>query len=77
MDDLMNERIIGYYCPMHGIYKEEPFTCWICNAEATPHIAITKTTNVTSERYANIHIYVNKMREVTQRNAIQLLERGY
>jgi len=73
----MEGRIIGYFCSKHGFYKEEPFICQVCGIEAELHVVIDESSKLSSDQYSNIHIYVNKMKEVTQANARQLLERGY
>jgi hypothetical protein len=76
----MEEKIIGYFCPKHGFYKEEPFKCQICGIEAKPHIQTPPTPAGESrvcERYKNVYIYMNKMKEVTQANAQEMLGRGY
>lgn len=70
------ERIIGYFCPKDGFYKEEPFICRVCGVEAKAHKAVDRSSK-TPDKYSNVYIYVDKMKEVTQRNAIQMLEQGY
>lgn len=71
----MEEKIIGYFCPKDGFYKEEPFICFVCNKEAEPHKVADRSSEIVSRGFP--HIYVNKMKEITQRNAIQMMEQGY